>query len=75
MTDYRRPVEVDAVNWCHSPVLYRSQLAAAQHRCDVNGTTELVAHVDSDGNIIEKQVITAARTLPSIARNNWEKTK
>jgi len=68
----RRPVEVDAVNWCHSPVLYQSQLAAAQHRCDVNGTTELVAHVDSEDNIIEQQIITAKRDLPIIARNGWK---
>lgn len=64
-------LNVDAVNYCHTPVLYQYILAAAQHRCNVNRTTELVLHVDSDGTIIEQQIITANRDLPALVVNQW----
>ncbi len=74
MTNSNARVEVDAVNWCHSPVLYQSQLALAQWRCNVNRTTELVIHVDENQQIIEQRVITADRDLPIIAINDWRKS-
>lgn len=64
-------VQVDAVNWCHSSVLYRSQLAAAQWRCNTNRTTELVVHVAPDETIIEQRVVTANRDLPELVVNKW----
>lgn len=64
-------LQVDAVNYCHAPVLYQSQLAAAQHRCNINGTTELVLHIDENGAIIEQQIVTADRDLPALVRNLW----
>jgi len=64
-------VHVDAVNWCHSPVLYQSQLAAAQWRCNINRTTELVLHVAADETIIEQQVITPNREMSELAVNKW----
>jgi hypothetical protein len=67
----RTQVQVDAVNYCHSPVLYQSQLVAAQWRCNVNRTVELVLHVDADNNIIEQQVIVADRDLPDLVLNQW----
>lgn len=75
MSTQRPGVEVDAVNYCHAPVLYQSQIALAQVRCNQNGTTELVLHVDQDGNIIEQCVVTATRELSDVARNNWEKPR
>lgn len=68
-------VPVDAVNWCHAPVLYRSQLAAAQWRCNINRTTELVIHVGNDNKIIEQRVITPDRDMPQITLNNWKGTR
>lgn len=67
----RRPVQVDAANWCHNTTLYRYQLAQAQYRCNINGTTELVALVDEDNNIIESRVITANSNVTELARNDW----
>jgi hypothetical protein len=65
-------VHVDAVNRCHAPALYRYQLQAAQIRCNINRTTELVLHIAEDGNVIEQQVIVPNRDLPTLARNEWK---
>jgi len=70
---YRRPVEVDAANWCHNHTLYRYQLTQAQYRCNINDTTELVALVDEQGNIVESRVITSNTAATELARNKWEK--
>jgi hypothetical protein len=67
----RTPITVDAVNYCHSPVLYQSQLAAAQWRCNVNRTVELVIHLDENSHIIEQQIVVADRDLPDLVVNRW----
>jgi len=73
MKHNRASVEVDAINYAHTAVLYRSQISLAQVRCNQSGTTELVLHVDSDGNIIQQCVVTANREISELARNEWEK--
>lgn len=64
-------ISVDAVNYCHAPALYRYQLSAAQTRCNINRTTELVLHIDADGHIIEQRLFTANVDLPILVRNTW----
>ena len=71
MTVETAPASVDAVNWCHSPVLFQSQLAAAQWRCNINRTVELVVLLDTNNEIVEQRVIKPNREMSELAVNKW----
>ena len=61
---------IDAVNYCRSRSLYQHQINEAQHRCNINGTVELVLWIDRDDAIIDEITL---RPDPNskIRRNIW----
>lgn len=61
---------IDAVNYCRTKALYHNQINEAQHRCNINGTVELVLWIDRDDAIIDE---TTVRPDPNskIVRNKW----
>jgi len=61
---------IDAVNYCRTKALYQHGIVEAQHRCNINGTVELVLWIDRDDAIIDE---TTLRPDPNstIRRNVW----
>jgi hypothetical protein len=60
----------DAIQYCRSRSMFTHQINEAQHRCDINGTTELVQLLDADGHVIEERSI-EPNPNRKIVRNQW----
>lgn len=60
----------NAVNYCHTRSLYIHGCTQAQHRADINGTTELVLYIEND-KIVDEITVRPSREIPHMVRNSW----
>lgn len=60
----------DAINYCRTRALYINQINEAKHRCNINGTTELVQWLDENDMVIEQTEVSCDPNS-GIVRNQW----
>lgn len=60
----------DAINYCRTRSMFLHQINEAQHRCNINGTIEIVQWLDENDQVID-QVEIAPDPSRKIVRNQW----